>query len=109
MKLFANQQRRARPGTRRTQPVTRPRGLRRRTKVLLGAAALVTGVAAFAAYLYVHYVDVVRYSAAQGRCRIRAAAASSPITDGRYIPTSAMPLPVMRPARARTTTAGTGT
>jgi hypothetical protein len=45
--------------------VTRPRGLRRRTKVLLGAAALVTGVAAFAAYLYVHYVDVVRYSATQ--------------------------------------------
>ena len=177
MKHFANQQRRARPGTRRTQPVTRLRGLRRWTKVLLGAAALVAGVAAFAAYLYVHYVDVVRYSAAQGRvtveraelgrpgtvlvtnkgfalytfppdaaqrvtctgdcasawpplklhagetaaagagvraacrgpCRIRAAAASSPITDGRYTPTSAMPLPVMRSARARMTTAGTGT
>src|SRR6266508_2774347 len=73
MKLFANQQRRARPGTRRTQPVTRPRGLRRRTKVLLGAAALVTGVAAFAAYLYVHYVDVVRYSAAQGRVTVERA------------------------------------
>jgi predicted lipoprotein with Yx(FWY)xxD motif len=73
MKLFANQQRRARPGTRRAQPVTRPRGLRRRTKVLLGAAALVTGIAAFAAYLYVHYVDVVRYSAAQGRVTVERA------------------------------------
>ena len=66
MKLFANQQRRARPGTRRTQPVARPRGLRRQAKVLLGVAALVTCVAAFAAYLYVHYIDVVRYSAEQG-------------------------------------------
>ena len=167
---------RARPGTRRTQPMARPRGLRRQAKVLLGVAALVTCVAAFAAYLDVHYVDVVRYSAEQGRvtveraelgrlgtvlvtnkgfalytfppdaaqhvtctgdcasawppltlhtgetaaagtggapacwgrCRIRAAAASSPITDGRYTPTSAMHLPVRRPARARTTTAVTG-
>lgn len=73
MKLFANQQRRARPGTRRTQPVTRPRSLRRRTKVLLGAAALVTGVVAFAAYLYVHYVHVMRYSAAQGRVTVERA------------------------------------
>ena len=73
MKLFANQQRRARSGTRRTQPVTRPRGLRRQAKVLLGAAALVTGVAAFAAYLYVHYVDVVRYSAGQGRVTVEQA------------------------------------
>ena len=80
MKLFANQQRRARPGTRRTQPVTRPRGLRRRTKVLLGAAALVTGVAAFAAYLYVHYVDVVRYSAAQGRVTVERAELGRPGT-----------------------------
>jgi predicted lipoprotein with Yx(FWY)xxD motif len=73
MKLFANQQRRARPGTRRTQAVTRRRGLRRQAKVLLGAATLVTGVAAFAAYLYVHYVDVVRYSAEQGRVTVERA------------------------------------
>ena len=73
MKLFANQQRRARPGTRRAQLVTRPRGLRRRTKVLLGAGALVTCVAAFAAYLYVHYVGVVRYSAGQGRVTVERA------------------------------------
>jgi len=44
-----------------------------------------------------------------GRCRIRTAAASSPITDGRCTPTSAMHLPATQQARARTTTAGTGT
>ena len=43
------------------------------------------------------------------RHRTRTAAASSPITAGRCTPTSAMPRPVTRPARARTTTAGPGT
>ena len=63
----------ARPGTRGTPPVTRPRGLRRRAKVVLSVAALVTVVAAFATYLYVHYVDVVRYSAEQGRVTVERA------------------------------------
>ena len=63
----------ARPGTRGTPPVTRPRGLRRRAKVVLSVAALVTVVAAFAAYLHVHYVDVVRYSAEQGRVTVERA------------------------------------
>ena len=53
--------------------VARPRGLRRQAKVLLGVAALVTCVAAFAAYLYVHYIDVVRYSAEQGRVTVERA------------------------------------
>ncbi len=63
----------ARPGTRGTPPVTRPRGLRRRAKVALSVAALVTVVAALAAYLYVRYVDVVRYSAEQGRVTVERA------------------------------------
>ena len=50
-----------------------PRRPRRRTKVLLRVAALAATVAAFAAYLYVHYVDVVRYSAEQGRVTVERA------------------------------------
>jgi predicted lipoprotein with Yx(FWY)xxD motif len=45
----------------------------RRTKALLGVAALVTCVAACTAYLYVHYLDVVRYSAEQGRVTVERA------------------------------------
>ncbi len=63
----------ARPGTRGTPPVIRPPGLRRRAKVVLSVAALVTVVAAFAGYLYVHYVDVVRYSAEGGRVTVERA------------------------------------
>ena len=47
--------------------MTRRRGLRRWSRVLLGVAALVAGAAGCAAYLYAHYVNVVRYSAEQGR------------------------------------------
>ena len=53
--------------------MTRPRGLRRQAKVLLGVATLVACVAAGAGYLYVHYLDVVRYSAAQGRVTVERA------------------------------------
>ena len=41
--------------------------------MLLGVAALVTCAAAGAAYLYFHYVDVVRYSAGQGRVTVERA------------------------------------
>jgi hypothetical protein len=41
--------------------------LRRRSKVLLGVVTLLTSVALLAGYLYLRYVDVVRYSAEQGR------------------------------------------
>jgi predicted lipoprotein with Yx(FWY)xxD motif len=50
--------------------VTPRRGLRPRAKLLLGAAALVTCAAAGAAYLYFHYVDVVRYSAEHGHVTV---------------------------------------
>jgi len=44
--------------------------LRRRTKILIGTAALLACLAALASYLYVRYVDVVRFSAAQGRITV---------------------------------------
>lgn len=44
-----------------------------------------------------------------GRFRARAAAASSPTTDGRCTPTLAMPLPATRSASASTRTAASGT
>jgi predicted lipoprotein with Yx(FWY)xxD motif len=53
--------------------VTRRWVLRRRTRSLLGIAAILTCAAAGAAYLYFHYVDVVRYSADQGRVTIERA------------------------------------
>src|SRR6185312_13741086 len=65
--------RRVHPGARGSQPVTRPWGLRRWNRVLLGIAVLVTCAAAGAAYLYFHYLDVVRYSADQGRVTIERA------------------------------------
>ena len=45
-------------------------GLRRRTKVLLVVATLITSVALLMGYLYLRYVDVVRYSAALGRVTV---------------------------------------
>jgi predicted lipoprotein with Yx(FWY)xxD motif len=48
-------------------------GLRRRTKVLLCVATLLTSVALLAGYLYFRYVDVVRYSAEQGRVTVNRA------------------------------------
>lgn len=45
-------------------------GLRRRTKVLLGVATLLTAVAVFAGYLYFHYVDIARNSAEQARVTV---------------------------------------
>jgi predicted lipoprotein with Yx(FWY)xxD motif len=54
--------------------VTRPWGVRRQAKVLLGVATLVTGVAVGAVYLYFHYIHVVRYSAEQGRVSVERAA-----------------------------------
>ena len=53
--------------------MTRPRRPRRRIKVLLWVAALAATVAASAGYLYVHYVDVVRYSAEQGHVTVERA------------------------------------
>lgn len=48
-------------------------GLRRPTKVLLAVATLVSSVALLAGYLYFRYVDVVRYSAEQGRITVHRA------------------------------------
>jgi len=62
-----------RPAARGTQPVTRRWGLRRWTGVLFGVAALAACAIACAAYLYVHYFDVVRYSAEQGRVTVERA------------------------------------
>ena len=53
--------------------MTRRWGLRRWTRVLLGVAALVACAAGCAAYLYLHYVDVLRYSAEQGRVTVERA------------------------------------
>ncbi len=151
--------------------------LRRRRKIIAGAVAVLACLAALASYLYVRYVDVVRFTAEHGRITVDAApmgklgtvlvtnkgfalymfppdaarhvtctggcatawppllvragqaiaagpgvrpgllgtapnpaaGGSSPTTAGRCTPTWAMPLPVMRPARAQTTTAATGT
>ena len=44
--------------------------LGRRTKILIGAAALLACLAALASYLYVKYVDVVRFSTDQGRITV---------------------------------------
>ncbi len=47
--------------------------LRRRTKVIAGAVAVLACLAALASYLYVHYVAVVRFSAEDGRITVDAA------------------------------------
>ena len=45
----------------------------RRSKIIIGVLAALAGLAAFASYLYVRYVDVVRYSAENGRITVDAA------------------------------------
>ena len=45
-------------------------GLRRRTKVLSGVAAVVIAVGLLAGHAYFRYVDVVRYTAEQGRITV---------------------------------------
>jgi predicted lipoprotein with Yx(FWY)xxD motif len=47
--------------------------LRRRTKIIIGGAAVLACLAALASYLYVRYVNVVRYSAQDGRITVEAA------------------------------------
>jgi predicted lipoprotein with Yx(FWY)xxD motif len=49
--------------------------LRRRSKIIVGAVALLACLAALASYLYVKYVDVVRFSAVGGRIAVDAEAA----------------------------------
>jgi hypothetical protein len=47
--------------------------LRRRSKIIAGAVAVLACLAALASYLYVRYVDVVRFSAEHGRVTVDAA------------------------------------
>ena len=47
--------------------------LSRRSKIIIGAVAVLACLAALASYLYVRYVDVVRYSAENGRITVDAA------------------------------------
>jgi predicted lipoprotein with Yx(FWY)xxD motif len=57
----------------KTAQTTRPR-LRRRSKVILGAAALAAAIAAVGAYAYVHYVSVVRYTSGHGQVTVESKA-----------------------------------
>jgi predicted lipoprotein with Yx(FWY)xxD motif len=47
--------------------------LRGRSKIIVGAVAVLACLAALASYLYVRYVDVVRFSAEHGRVTVEAA------------------------------------
>jgi predicted lipoprotein with Yx(FWY)xxD motif len=47
--------------------------LRRRSTIIIGAVVVLACLAAFASYLYVRYVDVVRYSAENGRVTVESA------------------------------------
>ena len=47
--------------------------LTRRSKIIVGAVAVLACLAALASYLYVRYVDVVRFSAEHGRITVHAA------------------------------------
>jgi len=47
--------------------------LARRSKIIVGAVAALACLAALASYLYVRYVDVVRFSAEHGRITVNAA------------------------------------
>jgi predicted lipoprotein with Yx(FWY)xxD motif len=47
--------------------------LARRSKIIIGGVAVLACLAAFASYLYVRYVDVVRFSAVHGRIMVDAA------------------------------------
>src|SRR5579872_5647236 len=49
--------------------------LGRRSKIIVGAVAVLVCLAALASYLYVRYVDVVRFSAYDGRVTVDAARA----------------------------------
>jgi hypothetical protein len=49
--------------------------LGRRSKIIAGAVAVLACLAALASYLYVRYVDVVRFSAEHGRITVDTAAA----------------------------------
>jgi len=44
-----------------------------RSRIIIGAVAVLTCLAALASYLYVRYVDVVRFSAEHGRITVNAA------------------------------------
>ena len=44
-----------------------------RSRIIIGAVAVLTCLAALASYLYVRYVDVVRFSAEHGRITVHAA------------------------------------
>ena len=47
--------------------------LTRRSKIIVGAVAVLACLAVLASYLYVRYVDVVRFSAEHGRITVNAA------------------------------------
>ena len=47
--------------------------LARRSKIIIGAVAVLASLAVLASYLYVRYVDVVRFSAEHGRITVDAA------------------------------------
>ena len=51
--------------------------LARRSKIIIGAVAVLTCLVALASYLYVRYVDVVRFSAEHGRITVNAAPAGT--------------------------------
>src|SRR5215467_10149057 len=61
-------------GRKRTMAVSR---LARRSKIIIGAAVVLACLAALASYLYVRYVDVVRFSAEHGRITVSAAPAGT--------------------------------
>ncbi len=69
----ASAQTRARVDDRNARRRLRLVGLRRRTKMLLGVATLLTSVALLAGYLYFRYVDVMRYGAEQRRVTVHRA------------------------------------
>ena len=51
--------------------------LARRSKIIIGAVAVLASLAVLASYLYVRYVDVVRFSAEHGRIVVNAAPAGT--------------------------------
>jgi hypothetical protein len=51
--------------------------LGRRSKIMVGAVAVLACLAVLASYLYVRYVDVVRFSAEHGRITVDAAPAGT--------------------------------
>src|SRR5215472_16104292 len=62
------------PGRKCTMAVSR---LARRSKIIIGAVAVLACLAALAAYLYLRYVDVVRFSAEHGRIAVDTAPAGT--------------------------------